>query len=96
MTIIICVYVYNLFQNQEFVLLQQEKENIFKELKESRVEVANLVSRRDVLKKEIVRSRTLHSKEIHKLQTKLKGQLVLKKYNCFVKCMGMIGAPIIE
>ncbi|CAG5136859.1 unnamed protein product, partial [Candidula unifasciata] len=59
-------------KNQELELLQQEKENIFKELKESRIEVANWMSRRDLLKKEVVRGRALHAKEINKLQTKLK------------------------
>lgn len=58
--------------SQEASLLQQEKENIFAELKESRIEVSKVTEAKDSLKRDMIRLKTSHAKELDKLQKRLK------------------------
>ena len=61
-------------KSQETALLQQEKENMFAELKESRVEVSRATQTKDTLKREMTRLKTSHAKELDKLHKRLKGR----------------------
>lgn len=62
-------------KHQESSLLQQEKENIFAELKESRMEVARLTENKDNLKRDLSKLKSAHAKEVNKLHAQLKGKL---------------------
>ena len=61
-------------QSQEMGLLQQEKESIFAELKESRQQVAKATELKDNIRREMSRLKTSHAKELDKLQRRLKGK----------------------
>lgn len=59
---------------QELAVLQQEKDGLFSELRDSRMEVAKITQARDLLKREMAKLKNLRAKEVMKLETKLKGR----------------------
>ena len=58
-------------------ILQQEKDNLYKELKESRYEVATLTEEKDSAKSEYEKELAQSVKEFSKLQAKNKGNCKL-------------------
>nr|KAG5688789.1 hypothetical protein BaRGS_033273 [Batillaria attramentaria] len=59
-------------KSQEMALLQQEKDNLYTELKDSRVEVSRLSDAKDSVKRDMARLKSSHAKELEKIQARLK------------------------
>ncbi|XP_061189078.1 coiled-coil domain-containing protein 158-like isoform X2 [Saccostrea echinata] len=59
-------------RHEELMILQQEKESLFSELKESRYEVSLITEQKDAVKKELEKEIESQTKEIAKLQSKVK------------------------
>ena len=67
---------------QECMLLQQEKDKFFAELKESHVEVSRVTESKDDLKRSMTRLKTSHAKELDKLHKRLRGANENDCINC--------------
>ncbi|KAK0059559.1 coiled-coil domain-containing protein 158 [Biomphalaria pfeifferi] len=59
-------------KSQELVTCQEEKKTLLSELTQVKADLEALTIKKDALKKEVIKAKTLHTKEIAKLQTKLK------------------------
>ncbi|XP_059157866.1 coiled-coil domain-containing protein 158-like [Physella acuta] len=59
-------------KTQELEAVEKERDHLASELKDASLKVSTLTSSKDAIKKELVRVRGAHAKEISKLQTKLK------------------------
>ena len=60
-------------KSQELTLLQQERDKLLAELKESRLEVSRVTESKDDLKRSMARLKTSHAKELDKLHKRLRG-----------------------
>lgn len=65
-------------RQEEMMIVHQEKESLFSELKESRYEVSLLTEQKDAVKRELEKEIDSQAKEISKLQAKVKGKPEVK------------------
>ena len=72
--IIICVEILQVKQ-EEMSIIQKEKDVLYKELKESRYEVASLSEQRDAYRQSHDKHQSHADREISKLHSRLKGKI---------------------